>query len=138
MKIGNTRATAQSGATRASAPQGGGRFSLGSTAETRGAAGLSGPASLGAVDALLALQGSDDALHSPRRKAVARGEEMLDILDDIKLALLMGRVPKARLSRLRAVVEQRSGSFSDPLLADVLDQIELRARVELAKFGTYT
>ena len=63
---------------------------------------------------------------------------MLDILDDIKLALLAGQLPKSKLSRLLSVVERQQGIFSDPRLKDVLDQIELRARVELAKFGTYT
>ncbi|MBX3488416.1 MAG: flagellar assembly protein FliX [Parvibaculum sp.] len=142
MKIGNTRATSQSGAARgASVRSAGSGFAPAGAGATRGAAGLSGPASLGAVDALLALQetgGADDALHAPRRKAVARAEEMLDILDDIKLALLMGQVPKSKLSRLLSVVERQLGGIADPGLRDLLDQIELRARVELAKFGTYT
>jgi len=139
MKIGNTRATSQAGGARATSGRSGGSgFAPAGAAATRGAAGLSGPASLTAVDALLALQETDDALHAPRRKAVARGEEMLDILDDIKLALLLGRVPKAKLSRLLSVVERQLGAVGDPMLREVLDQIELRARVELAKFGTYT
>ncbi len=139
MKIGTTRATSQAGGARAtSARSGGSGFAPAGATAMRGAAGLSGPASLTAVDALLALQETDDALHAPRRKAVARGEEMLDILDDIKLALLLGRVPKAKLSRLLSVVERQLGSVGDPMLREVLDQIELRARVELAKFGTYT
>lgn len=143
MKIGNTRAASQGGAARGTSVRSmGSGFAPAGMGATRGAAGLSsGPASLGAVDALLALQetgAADDALHAPRRKAVARAEEMLDILDDIKLALLMGQVPKSKLSRLLSVVEGQRGGVADPMLRDILDQIELRARVELAKFGTYT
>lgn len=142
MKIGQTRSASQAGSARsAQARSSGGGFALSGASEARGTAGLSGPASLGAVDALLALQEtpqSDDALHSPRRKAIRRGEEMLDILDEIKLALLTGQLPKAKLSRLLSVVERQSGSFNDPRLGQVLAEIELRARVELAKFGTYT
>jgi len=63
---------------------------------------------------------------------------MLDILDEIKLSLLMGQLPKAKLSRLLSVVERQNGTFNDPRLGEVLAEIELRARVELAKFGTYT
>ncbi len=142
MKIGQTRAASQTGSARSAARTGGGSgFAPAGASETRGAAGLSSLASLNAVDALLALQetpASDDALHSPRRKAIRRGEEMLDILDEIKLALLVGQVPKAKLSRLLSVVERQAGSFNDPRLGEVLAEIELRARVELAKFGTYT
>lgn len=142
MKIGQTRSASQTGSARgAQARSNGGGFALGGTSEARGTAGLSGLASLGAVDALLALQesaASDDALHSPRRKAIRRGEEMLDILDEIKLALLIGQVPKAKLSRLLSVVERQGAQFNDPRLGEVLAEIELRARVELAKFGTYT
>ncbi|MBA4210514.1 MAG: hypothetical protein C0454_13385 [Parvibaculum sp.] len=142
MKIGESRGASQSGGSRATqARGGGGSFSLGGAPAARGAAGLSGSASLAAVDALLALQetpAADDALHAPKRRAIRRAEDMLDILDEIKLALLAGQLPKAKLSRLLAVVERQQGGFSDPRLKEVLDQIELRARVELAKFGTYT
>ncbi|MFN4228881.1 flagellar assembly protein FliX [Parvibaculum sp.] len=142
MKIGQTRAASQTGSARGATRTGGGSgFAPAGASETRGAAGLSSLASLSAVDALLALQetpASDDALHSPRRKAIRRGEEMLDILDEIKLALLVGQVPKAKLSRLLSVVERQAGSFNDPRLGEVLAEIELRARVELAKIGTYT
>ncbi|MEP2830625.1 flagellar assembly protein FliX [Parvibaculum sp.] len=142
MKIGQTRSASQSGTARATrASSGGSGFAPSSASGARGTAGLSGLASLGAVDALLALQEtpvSDDALHSPRRKAIRRGEEMLDILDDIKLSLLMGQLPKSKLSRLLAVVERQGSSFNDPRLGQVLAEIELRAKVELAKFGTYT
>jgi hypothetical protein len=141
MKIGQTRGTSQSGPSRASQARSGGSFSVSDAPAARGGAGLSGPASLGAVDALLALQETapnDDALNAPKRRAIRRGEDMLDILDEIKLALLAGQLPKAKLSRLVSVVERQQGAFSDPQLREVLDQIELRARVELAKFGTYT
>ena len=142
MKIGQTRTASQAGSARgAQTRSGGSGFAPAGASGARGTAGLSGLASLGAVDALLALQEtpqSDDALHSPRRRAIRRGEEMLDILDEIKLSLLMGQLPKAKLSRLLSVVERQLGGIADPGLRDLLDQIELRARVELAKFGTYT
>lgn len=142
MKIGESRSASQTASARATpARGGGGHFSLGGSPAARGAAGLSGPASLTAVDALLALQetpAADDALHAPKRQAIRRAEDMLDILDEIKLALLAGQLPKSKISRLLSVVERQQGAFSDPRLKEILDQIELRARVELAKFGTYT
>lgn len=100
--------------------------------ETRKSAGIRGPAPLGNLDALVALQGVDDA-RERRRKAVRRGTEMLDILDDLKIALLAGRVPPARVARLRAIVEQLEARDVEPELRDLLREIDLRARVELAK-----
>jgi hypothetical protein len=47
--------------------------------------------------------------------------------------LLAGGIPRATLNRLAAAVTRRHEAFADPKLQDVLDQIELRAHVELAK-----
>jgi hypothetical protein len=93
-------------------------------------------ASVAPVDALIGLQEVDTATDGSR-KAVVRAEAMLDILDDIKLSLLAGGVSKQKLDQLLKLVEQRRDSnttFQDPRLAHVLDEIELRARVELAKY----
>lgn len=55
------------------------------------------------------------------------------MLDDVKLSLLDGGNPMVALERLRgAVREQREGT-EDPRLEGVLDEIETRAAVELAK-----
>jgi len=142
MKIGQTKSTSGTQGKRSvgSAASGSGAsFSIDEASQTRASAGLSAPASIGAVDALLALQGAeaaDDALSAPRR-AMERAEDMLDILDQVKLDLLAGQVPVNRLSRLLGVVSRKRGCVADPDLQDLLDQIELRARVELAKFGNF-
>ena len=47
---------------------------------------LSSASAIGSVDALLALQGAGDAL-SGKRQATERAFSLLDILDDLKLAL---------------------------------------------------
>jgi len=143
MKIGGTRQIGQTTGKRPASARG---VSSGFTTEGAGegrevgVTGLGATASLGAVDALLALQEASfagDALTSPKR-AIARGEQMLDMLDDIKVALLSGQVPKAKLTRLLAAVEGQKSRVTDPELANILDHIELRARVELAKFGSFT
>ncbi len=141
MKIGAGRQIGQTSSKRASSSRStGSGFAVDQAEGARGLAGLSASASLAAVDSLLALQeagGLDDATSAPRR-AVARGEKMLDILDDIKLSILGGQIPKSKLKRLLSVVEGQQTQVRDPGLADILDHIELRARVELAKFGTFT
>jgi hypothetical protein len=62
---------------------------------------------------------------------------MLDALDEMKVDLLAGRVGEGRLNQLLSLVGQaREGSV--PGLDSLLDDLELRVRVELAKFGKYT
>lgn len=141
MKVGAGRQIGQTSSKRTSSSRGtGSGFAVDQAEGARGLAGLSASASLAAVDSLLALQeagGVEDATSAPRR-AVARGEKMLDILDDIKLSILGGQIPQAKLTRLLSVVEGQQSQICDPELADILDHIELRARVELAKFGTFS
>ena len=58
---------------------------------------------------------------------------MLDRLEEIRTGLLLGSIPRSQLHELAQVAQQTRESFVDPALSDVLDDIELRARVELAK-----
>ena len=95
---------------------------------------VSGSSPLSSLDALLPLQEVSDRPHDTKR-ALQRGEEMLDRLDDIRMGLLFGRIPRDRLKQLLDLVEQRRGTFHDPRLVELLDDIELRAKVELAKLG---
>ena len=87
------------------------------------------------IDAILALQAVDGPL-TGRRKSVRRGGALLDILDEIKTDLLIGRVGAESLDRMAAILsEARDRSL--PGLDSLLDEIELRVRVELAKFGRF-
>jgi hypothetical protein len=60
---------------------------------------------------------------------------MLDILDDMKIGLLAGTISESELARLMRTVEDHRDEIPDPDLEGILDEIELRARVELAKHG---
>jgi hypothetical protein len=87
------------------------------------------------IDAILALQAVDEPL-TGRKKAMRRGASLLDLLDDIKADLLVGRISADRLDQMVAMLsEARERPL--PGLDGVLDDIELRVRVELAKFGRY-
>lgn len=87
---------------------------------------------IGSVDALLALQGEGQP-SGRRAKAIRRGRQMLDILDDVRVGLLTGQVREDRLRELSQLTGEETGTFEDPGLRDVLDSIDLRAQVELAK-----
>lgn len=93
--------------------------------------GVSGAGPVTAVDALLGLQEVPDATDQPSR-GVARGFDMLDVLEDIRRGLLLGTISQAKLRSLAQLLKNKN-RFQDPDLAGILDDIELRARVELAK-----
>ncbi len=84
------------------------------------------------VEALLALQDVGGPLERKRR-AVRRAGRILDVLDEIKVALLEGALSSADLDRLRRAVRDERERTEDPALEAVLDEIELRAAVEVAK-----
>lgn len=106
-------------------------FSVGSTGESHGAI-VAGPGPIAALDSILMLQGMDDSTDG-RSKGLAHGEQLLDLLDSVRDGLLAGGIPRATLNKLALAVTRRHDVFADPKLQDVLDQIELRAHVELAK-----
>jgi hypothetical protein len=84
------------------------------------------------VEALLALQDVGGPLERKRR-AVRRAGRILDTLDDLKIALLEGEISGVDLDRLRRAVRDERDNTDDPNLEAVLDEIELRAAVEVAK-----
>ena len=88
------------------------------------------------IDALLALQSVEDPLVMRKKKAIKRGTALLDTLDTIKADLLLGQVSEGRLNQLMALIGQ-ARERNLPGLDGVLVDIELRARVELAKFGRF-
>jgi hypothetical protein len=55
------------------------------------------------------------------------------MLDQVRDGLLGGGIPRSTLNRLAVAVGRRHETFADPRLQNVLDEIDLRARVELAK-----
>lgn len=87
------------------------------------------------IDGLFQLQEVPDAL-AQRRRAVQRGSTLLDRLDDLRLALLAGSLSPGQLAELQRAVTSERGLVSDPRLLAVLDEIDLRAKVELAKLTT--
>lgn len=101
-------------------------------AATTHAAPTDAVAGVGSLDALIALQAVDDPL-TRKRRAVNRAGRLLDVLDQVKLALIGGEPSPETLQRLAATVREERGGTDDPALQALLDQIETRAVVELAK-----
>ncbi len=128
----------QGGRTAARAPASG--FVPEGAAEAEAAAPMAHAAGLGALnslDALLALQETLGPLER-RKRAVRRASRILDVLDELKLATLDeggdgAGMLDAVLARLQAAVRDARAETEDRALEDVLEQIEIRATVELAK-----
>jgi Class II flagellar assembly regulator len=96
------------------------------------AAGVSGGNPVGAVNTFLAIQEVDDPL-SGRKRARQRAEDILDELDAMRDGLLSGTLARESIIRLAGLVRMRRPDVTDPGLKEVLDEVELRAEVELAK-----
>ena len=96
--------------------------------------GPAGPSELAGVASLLALQEVGDPT-AERRRAVRRGEDMLERLDELRHGLLTGSLPVEKLDSLLGLVRRHQDRVVDPRLREVLREIEVRAAVELAKLG---
>jgi hypothetical protein len=135
MKVSGPTGPSQAGGVRSARPQSAGGFSPVApqgVAEASGLGGASGVAQVSSLEALIALQEVGGPLER-RQRAAARGGRLLDALEQLKVGLLEGRVTAATADALgRAAREQRQLT-DDPRLEGVLDEIETRAAVELAK-----
>jgi len=116
---------------------GGQTFSVAEEAPSQEIAAGAAPSAITAVDSLLALQEIADP-QAGRRKAVKRAYDILDTLETIRLGLISGSLPVTRLKALINLVEMRRESFNDPDLARLIDEVDLRARVEIAKLDKMT
>lgn len=107
-------------------------LSAGEATETAPAARLTATAG---VDSLLSVQEVDDPAGRPA-KARQRAETLLDRLDELRHGLLAGALSRRQLEQLARMVRMQRLDVDDPNLAEILDQIELRAEIELAKYST--
>jgi hypothetical protein len=86
------------------------------------------------LGALFALQEVPDST-TGRRKALARAGHILDRLKELQQGLLDGTIDRASLADLAASARAARTASGDPQLEALLDEIELRAAVELAKLS---
>ena len=102
-------------------------------------AGPLGTPAVGGVDGMLAAQEVGDALDERGRKQVVdHGGQLLDRLDQLRVKLLEGSIPKDQLADLARQMRARRRSIDDPRLQEIIDAIELRAKVEIAKLTRET
>lgn len=100
--------------------------------ETEASNAMSGTAPLTSVNSLLALQELPTSTDG-KSKGVERAEGLIEHLEAIRHGLLLGHIPRDRLSRIINALSAEREKNLDPGLVQIINDIELRAKVELAK-----
>lgn len=135
MKVGGV-GSVRSGVTRRAKGKGGGGsggFEIGTASNEPNIAPVSNVGATTSVGALLAVQEAADS-SDEKKQGYTRGRDLLQELEQIRLGLLLGAVPRVRLERLVRMLKVRRGDYLDPRLSEIISEIEVRAAVELAKF----
>jgi hypothetical protein len=108
-----------------------GDFLTSGTAATESAAQTQ---SIGSVDSLLALQGAEDpTARAAKKRMRERAATILGKLDEVRIAMLSGRLTVGHMIDIADVIASHREKINDPALTDLMDEIDLRAQVELAK-----
>ena len=129
--LGGVRSTKKSAKSGASSSQ----FSVSDGEDLQAAQNLSSANNVTNLDALLSLQAVDDPVNS-KKKSAERGFDLLDRLDEMRLGMLSGKLSPVQVTRLAQKVKNL-GRTGDEKLDSILSDIDMRARVELAKIGVY-
>lgn len=98
----------------------------------RASHGPASTAALASLNTLLAIQQVEPDRQQMRRRAVRRGGHLLDALQDVQLDLLGSGDAHRSLARVQALLADEAVA-EDRELRSVLEEIEVRAVVELAK-----
>jgi hypothetical protein len=120
-------ASKQSGASGASF----GSFLVDTASEAEGNAAAK---SISRLEGLISIQAEQDPAEKGRQSRMRqRGHDVLNALENIKMALLNGNLRVSHLENITNIVAVNRERIDDPELTYLLDEIDLRAQVELAK-----
>jgi hypothetical protein len=107
---------------------------IGGAEDSVGAAPTQASSAIARVDALLTIQGAEDPAQGAARKRMRRrSESILKALDGIRLSMLSGTLTVGHMIDVADIVAAHREKINDPQLAAIMDEIDLRAQVELAK-----
>lgn len=86
------------------------------------------------VDALLSVQEVEDpTARAAKKRMRERGDKLLNELDNIRMSLLTNTLTIGEVISVADMVASHREKIVDPTLTGILDEIDLRAQVELAK-----
>jgi len=106
-----------------------GSFSLEETAEIIKSAAPS-EIKFSSIDALFL---NLDLRRKGQKQAVEKSEKLLEQLDDLRLSIITGSIPRNTLQNLSSILQDKIETVADERLRNILLEIETRAKVELAK-----
>ena len=91
---------------------------------------------IAALDVLLTVQSADDPTErAARKRMTARADAILTTLDDLRMGILTGTLTIGHMIDVADVVAAHREKIHDPQLTAILDEIDLRAQVEIAKLS---
>jgi hypothetical protein len=131
-----TSASTKAGSTGKTAGPKGAAFSsyLSEAEESESAGGLSRVAGVGGMLGMLSVAASEEATaREQRQQTLDYAEDLLADLDALRMGLILGEYNEMQLNGLINRVQNRKQVVGDPALKAVLEDIDLRAQVELAK-----
>lgn len=87
------------------------------------------------IEEVQAPPSTEDSLtgRSPEYQEAQHAEKLLDQLEQLHLGLLSGGVSTKTLNNISSMVQRQRQNINDEKLLEILDEIDLRAQVELAK-----
>ncbi len=134
-KVGSDKSVSRSASKKAPSTDGAGFMdALKKAAQPGETAELSEISMAQSVESILSVQAMPDATDQKSRdQAKQYGEGLLDRLESIREGLLIGAISKDQLMELAQTMRQQRRKTEDPRLNQIIDEIELRAEVELAK-----
>lgn len=80
------------------------------------------------------IQAIDNNYYPDNSKAHERGDTMLNYLEEMRDNLALGLYDKSNIESLGELISKQKEELVDPNLITIIDEIELRVEVELAKF----
>ncbi len=94
-------------------------------------------APIAAMDNLMAMQESSSEAqnhNAQRQQQIKSANLALDSLEELRLTLLAGEIPHYLLTSIESNMNALKHKVQNPDLREIIEDIELRAAVELAKF----
>jgi len=87
------------------------------------------------IPGLLGLQEIEDNTPSPaeHKQTIEHGEALLERLHSLHQSILLGKIPAQELRAISERLAERKQTSPDPKIQAVIQEIEVRAAVELAK-----
>lgn len=107
------------------------QYVSGGAAETQSA---SASHSIAQLDVLLAAQSVENPTErAAKKRARVRADNILGKLEEVRVAMLGGNITVGHMIDVADVVASHRDKIHDPLLTSIMDEIDLRAQVEIAK-----